>query len=91
MEFGGRDSKELAKRGPPPPPQGGASFAPAGRVLAFLCGIPKFLATRIIGMVKGQCVSVLVDSGVLSYGMFYAYNSLLLFLIIIHRLAITCT
>jgi len=27
----------------------------------------------------------------LSYGMFYAYNSLLLFLIIFHRLAITCT
>lgn len=42
---------------------GGASFAPAGGVLASLCGIPKFLITRIRGIVQGQLVSILVDNG----------------------------
>ena len=32
-----------------------------------------------------------LEPSLLNYGMFYAYNSLLIFIIIFHRLAITCT
>jgi len=50
--------------GPPPTPsQGGASLASSGGVLASQCGIPKFLTLMVRGTVRGQRVSVLVDSG----------------------------
>eukprot|EP00253_Pinus_taeda_P036497 PITA_36497 len=48
---------------PPPPPKGGASFAPTGGALAALQGVPKYLTLRVRGTVRGQRVSVLVDSG----------------------------
>jgi len=48
---------------PPPPAAGGASFAPTGGALAALRGVPKYLTLRVRGTVRGQQVSVLVDSG----------------------------
>ena len=57
------DGESLAERGPPPPPQGGASFAPSGGVLASLFKVPKFLTLRIRGTIQGQGVSIIVDSG----------------------------
>eukprot|EP00253_Pinus_taeda_P027462 PITA_27462 len=53
-------------QGPLPPPPlaaGGASFAPTGGALAALRGVPKYLTLRVRGTVRGQRVSVLVDSG----------------------------
>ena len=48
---------------PPPPAAGGAAFAPTGAALAALQGVPKYLILRVRGTVRGQRVSVLVDSG----------------------------
>jgi len=48
---------------PPPPPASGAAFAPTGRALAALQGVPKYLTLRVRGTVRGQRVSVLVDNG----------------------------
>eukprot|EP00253_Pinus_taeda_P003165 PITA_03165 len=48
---------------PPPPATSGASFAPTGGALATLRGVPKYLMLRVRGTVRGQRVSVLVDSG----------------------------
>ena len=48
---------------PPPPLAGGATFAPTGGALATLRGVPKYLTLRVRGTVRGQRVSVLVDSG----------------------------
>lgn len=48
---------------PPPPAVCGASFAPTGGALAALRGVPKYLTLRVWGTVRGQQVSVLVDSG----------------------------
>ena len=64
LEISGGDDETHAKRGPPPPlPLGGATFAPAGGVLASLHGVPKFLTLKIRGTVQGQRVSILVDNG----------------------------
>eukprot|EP00253_Pinus_taeda_P022227 PITA_22227 len=48
---------------PPPAAPGGAAFAPTGGALAALRGVPKYLTLRVRGTVRGQRVSVLVDSG----------------------------
>ena len=48
---------------PPSPPAGGAAFAPTGGALIALRGVPKYLTLRVRGTVRGQRVSVLVDSG----------------------------
>jgi len=48
---------------PPPPTAGGAAFAPTGGALASLQGVPKYLTLRVRGTVRGQRVSLLVDSG----------------------------
>eukprot|EP00253_Pinus_taeda_P030212 PITA_30212 len=48
---------------PQPPAAGGAAFAPTGGALSALQGVPKYLTLRIRGTVRGQRVSVLVDSG----------------------------
>eukprot|EP00253_Pinus_taeda_P011506 PITA_11506 len=48
---------------PPPPTAGGAAFAPTGGALATLRGVPTYLTLRVQGIVRGQQVSVLVDSG----------------------------
>ena len=47
----------------PPPPTVGVAFTPTGGVLAALQGVPKYLTLRVRGTVRGQRVSVLVDSG----------------------------
>eukprot|EP00253_Pinus_taeda_P016285 PITA_16285 len=55
-----------AIQGPFPPPlpaAGGASFAPIGGALPTLRGVPKYLTLCVRGTVRGQHVSVLVDSG----------------------------
>eukprot|EP00253_Pinus_taeda_P032154 PITA_32154 len=55
-----------AIQGPLQPPllaAGGASFAPTGGALAALRGVPKYLTLSVRGTVRGQQVSVLVDSG----------------------------
>lgn len=48
--------------GAPPPPDGDF-FIPTGGVIASLRGVPNYLTLRIRGMVQGQCVAILVDSG----------------------------
>eukprot|EP00253_Pinus_taeda_P002225 PITA_02225 len=48
---------------PLPPAVGGAAFASIGGALAALRGVPKYLTLRVWGTVRGQRVSVLVDSG----------------------------
>ena len=48
---------------PPPATTGGAAFAPIGGALAALRGVPKYLMLRVRGTIRGQQVSVLVDSG----------------------------
>ena len=48
---------------PPPPRAGGAAFAPIGGTLAALRGVPKYLTLCVQGTIRGQRVSVLVDSG----------------------------
>eukprot|EP00253_Pinus_taeda_P033610 PITA_33610 len=48
---------------PPPPAAGGATFAPTRGALATLRRVPKYLTLRVQGTVRGQQVSVLVDSG----------------------------
>ena len=62
MEVG--DSHVVQDPFPPPPPaSSGASLAPTGGTLAALRGVPKYLTLRVRGTVRGQGVSVLVDSG----------------------------
>jgi len=53
-------------QGPLPPPlpaADGASFAPTKGALVALRGVPKYLMLCIRGTVRGQRVSILVDSG----------------------------
>ena len=55
-----------AIRGPLPPPlpvAGDASFAPTDGAHAMLRGVPKYLTLHVQGTVRGQRISILVDSG----------------------------
>eukprot|EP00253_Pinus_taeda_P004466 PITA_04466 len=59
-----RDSHAVQGPLPPPPSAaGGVAFAPTGGALATLRGVPKYLTLRVPGKIRGQQVSVLVDSG----------------------------
>jgi len=49
---------------PPPPPLAGvAAFAPTRGAIATLLGVPKYLTLHVRRTIRGQRVSVLVDSG----------------------------
>jgi len=59
-----RGSHEQDRLPPPPPPAaGGAAFAPTGGALVALREVPKYLTLRVRGTVRGQRISILVDSG----------------------------
>ena len=64
MEFERGDGEGPLERAPPSsPPTGGPYFTPSGGVLASLCRVSKIMTMRIRGIVHGQHVLVLVDSG----------------------------